>query len=349
MASFTSADTPTSRELAVYKDTTGAISVGSRVFEVCTSIGLRPTQEDRLILTPSFINDNTSVCGVFDGTVGDDASEFVCANFIKHLCNNSDICNIESIFSMEKERILHSESNNTAPIKTGNSGAEPLSSIPTDIVAEKIKAALRSVFLSCDDELLALCRERQLHYASSTGVVAFIWNDLLTVAHVGDSKACIARAAPNGDLVPEWLTIDHKPHMPAELQRIESCGGRMAWLHGNKPYIRGGDFLLRQAEGGHPKQLNYSRAFGGKDLKMYGLSCEPDVTQFEITADDKVLLLASDGLWDVVDPKYACKLALRSRKEGRSATRDIVAFAIEQMPIVNIRDNITVIAIFLNE
>ena len=26
-------------------------------------------------------------------------------------------------------------------------------------------------------------------------------------------------------------------------------------------------------------QLNYSRAFGGKDLKMYGLSCVPSVTQ----------------------------------------------------------------------
>ena len=47
-------------------------------------------------------------------------------------------------------------------------------------------------------------------------------------------------------------------------------GGSLAWLHGNKPYIRGGDFHPRQANGEHPKQLNYSRAFGGKDLKMFG-------------------------------------------------------------------------------
>ena len=296
-------------------------------------------------MTPSFFSDNTSVCGVFDGTVGHDASEYVCANFIKHLCNNSDICNIESIFSSEKDR----ESKSAAAVTGEKNGTGNPSSIPTDVVAEKIKAAMRSVFMSCDEELIEMCRERNLHYASSTGVVAFIWNDLLTIAHVGDSKACIARAALGEELMPEWLTIDHKPNMPAELKRIESCGGRMAWLHGNKPYIRGGDFLRRQAEGEHPKQLNYSRAFGGKDLKMYGLSCEPDVTQFEITADDKVLLLASDGLWDVVNPKHACQLALRSRKEGRSATQDIVAYAIEQMPLVNIRDNITVIAIFLNE
>ena len=48
---------------------------------------------------------------------------------------------------------------------------------------------------------------------------------------------------------------------------------------------RGGDFFRRQAAGEHPKQLNYSRAFGGKDLKMFGLSVEPDISHFEITPE----------------------------------------------------------------
>lgn len=62
--------------------------------------------------------------------------------------------------------------------------------------------------------------------------------------------------------------VDHKPNMPSELQRIQASGGSLVWLHGNKAYIRGGDFIRRQANGEHPKQLNYSRAFGGKDLKV---------------------------------------------------------------------------------
>lgn len=82
-----------------------------------------------------------------------------------------------------------------------------------------------------------MCTEKRLHYASSTGVAAFLWGNLLTVAHVGDSKACIARQVGD-ELLPEWLTVDHKPNMPHELKRIEQSGGSLAWLHGNKPYIR---------------------------------------------------------------------------------------------------------------
>lgn len=137
--------------------------------------------------------------------------------------------------------------------------------------------------------------------------------------------------------------------MPHELERIERSGGSLAWLHGNKPYIRGGDFHVRQVAGEHPKQLNYSRAFGGKDLKSFGLTAEPDVSHFEIMPEDKLVIIASDGLWDVLKPKLVCEMALSSHKSGRNATEDIVNAAILEMPSRGVRDNITVIAIFLNE
>ena len=82
---------------------------------------------------------------------------------------------------------------------------------------------------------------------------------------------------------------------------------------------------------------------------MFGLSAEPDISHFEVSPDDRLVLLASDGLWDVLNPRTACEIAMRSRREGRSATKDIVAWAIEEMPACGVRDNITVIAIFLNE
>jgi len=82
---------------------------------------------------------------------------------------------------------------------------------------------------------------------------------------------------------------------------------------------------------------------------MYGLSADPDVSHFEIGEDDRLVLIASDGLWDVLNPKVACEIALSARAEGKSATQEIVRCAIEKMPVVGVRDNITVIAIFLNE
>ena len=108
----------------------------------------------------------------------------------------------------------------------------------SDEEAEALKEALRNTFLSADRALIEHCAARKLHYASCTGVTCFLWKNLLTVAHVGDSKACIAKVTGEGEVQPEWLTVDHKPNMPHELKRIEANGGSLAWLHGNKPYIR---------------------------------------------------------------------------------------------------------------
>jgi hypothetical protein len=83
-----------------------------------------------------------------------------------------------------------------------------------------------------------------------------------------------------------------------------------------------GDFFQRQLA----MQLNYSRAFGGKDLKMYGLSCTPSVLQLRYRAEQKTasddtafylgelkcLILGSDGVWDVSDPTNTVNLAARS-------------------------------------
>ena len=116
-------------------------------------------------------------------------------------------------------------------------GKEPTDTANTDSYAERIGAVLRDTFLNVDRALIDYCAQRNLHYASSTGVAAFLWQNVLTVAHIGDSKACMAKVI-DGRLQPEWLTVDHKPNMPSELQRIQSSGGSLAWLHGNKPYIR---------------------------------------------------------------------------------------------------------------
>lgn len=319
--------------LKQYRESVAPIRESNHIFEATTSIGLRPTQEDRFILVPRFFRPDCAFCGVFDGTVGDDASDFINTNVVTHLCNNLNVL-------ADGEGNIFNNTNDKA-------GRGDIAGV-SDEVAEKLRDGLRKTFLSADRSLLDLCTQSKLHYASSTGVTALLFKNLLTVAHIGDSKACIARIH-NDEVHPEWLTVDHKPDMPIELRRIQASGGSLAYLHGNKPYIRGGDFFKRQALGEHPKQLNYSRAFGGKDLKMFGLSAEPDISHFEVTADDRLVLIGSDGLWDVLNPRIACELALRARREGRSATADIVQATINEMPVCGVRDNITVIAIFLND
>lgn len=46
--------------------------------------------------------------------------------------------------------------------------------------------------------------------------------------------------------------------------------------------------------------LAVTRALGDLNLKKEGLSNEPYVSSFEISAKTRYLIMATDGLWDVV-------------------------------------------------
>ncbi|XP_030447272.1 probable protein phosphatase 2C 24 [Syzygium oleosum] len=121
----------------------------------------------------------------------------------------------------------------------------------------------------------------------STAVVAIVTPDKIVVANCGDSRAVLSR---KGKAVP--LSSDHRPDRPDELNRIQEAGGRVIYWGG--PRVLG--------------VLAMSRAIGDNYLKPY-VSCDPDVTVMERTADDDCLILATDGLWDVVSNDSACGVA----------------------------------------
>ncbi|XP_068640402.1 probable protein phosphatase 2C 68 [Aristolochia californica] len=123
----------------------------------------------------------------------------------------------------------------------------------------------------------------------STAVVAVVSPDSLVVANCGDSRAVLSRG---GRAIP--LSDDHKPDRPDELARIEAAGGHVIYLNGAR--VQG--------------ILAMSRALGDKYLKPYVIS-EPEVNITERTPDDEFIILASDGLWDVLSNELACNVVRR--------------------------------------
>jgi protein phosphatase len=313
---------PLKRYIGSFKD----LSIGEMEISAKTDVGLRDRQEDRMLVYPRVLGENDVFLGVFDGTVGDAASHFVQGHFMDHL------------FATKGFQELQRLQNN------GN-----LDSLPLERRAAFLHSALYDTYFTTDASLIEECERTSNHYAASTSVTAVISGSLLSVAHVADSKACLARLSPSKEsMIVEWLTRDHKPNDPRELSRIESQGGSLVYLHEGKPYIRGGDFHARQKRGERPKQLNYSRAFGGKDLKNYGLSVEPAITHFRLSPEDKLLILASDGLWDVFDHRTAVSIALQAIERNEDPAEQLVSQAIRYMPSRNVRDNVTVLVCQLN-
>nr|CAB3474795.1 unnamed protein product [Digitaria exilis] len=131
----------------------------------------------------------------------------------------------------------------------------------------------------CEQQMPSRC-----DHVGSTAVVAVVNPTHVVVANAGDSRAVLSRGG-----VPVPLSVDHKPDRPDELARIEAAGGRVIYWDGAR--VLG--------------VLAMSRAIGDGYLKPF-VSSEPEVTVTERTDDDECLILASDGLWDVVTNEMAC-------------------------------------------
>ncbi|OWM75553.1 protein phosphatase 2C 51-like [Punica granatum] len=180
--------------------------------------------------------------------------------------------------------------------------------------------------------------EEALRMVGSTAVVAVIGKDDVVVANCGDSRAVMSRGG-----VAVALSDDHKPGRPDELKRIEAAGGRVINWNGYR--VLG--------------VLATSRSIGDEFLKPFVISI-PEVTVTKRTDSDEFLILASDGLWDVVSNEYACEvvrrcLSGRMRRRSRDtltadnsaseAAKILAELAISR----GSEDNISVIVVELNK
>ncbi|KAI3891337.1 hypothetical protein MKX03_031433 [Papaver bracteatum] len=145
-----------------------------------------------------------------------------------------------------------------------------------------------SCFLKMDDQVSGKGVENdEIKSIGSTAVVALISTDQIIVANCGDSRAVLSRG---GTAIP--LSQDHRPDRTDEMERVEAAGGRVINWNGYR--VLG--------------VLATSRSIGDHYLKPYVISV-PDVTITSRTESDEFVILASDGLWDVMSNDMACNIA----------------------------------------
>ncbi|KAH9576446.1 hypothetical protein CY35_01G161700 [Sphagnum magellanicum] len=147
------------------------------------------------------------------------------------------------------------------------------------------KLAIAEAYKQTDQDYLKT-EISQSRDAGSTASTAVLVGDRLLVANVGDSRAVICRG---GKAVA--LSTDHKPNRTDERQRIEDAGGVVMWA---------GTWRV----GG---VLAVSRAFGDRLLKQYVVA-DPEIQEDTIKEGVDFLVLASDGLWDVVSNQDAVSM-----------------------------------------
>lgn len=156
----------------------------------------------------------------------------------------------------------------------------------------------------------------------TTCTLAVVQGDQLCVANVGDSAAALISLTDDGDVAARMLTTDHNGHNAGEVGRITTKHGHMARISDDRGYLS----ICAGMWAGY--ELSVTRALGHKHLEAYGVSCEPSVTSHRLRDSDACLILASDGVWEVMDAREAGNRVMDVLSSGGSAdeaARQLVA------------------------
>jgi len=257
-------------------DKTNASGSGNALnFGVASMQGWRIEMEDAhcslaSVPIPGF--EAWSFFAVFDGHAGSKVSQYCSEHILEH------ILKIENSFLPE---VLASKTQNGADEPQRMNGNVN----PSSAYQAKIKSAMKKGFLDLDDTIRKLPEFTNGDDKSgSTAVACLISPNNIYLINCGDSRAIVAR-----DNKVFMNTLDHKPTNPEERERIQRAGGSV---------------MIQRVNG----SLAVSRALGDFEYKMVDgmgptdqlVSPEPEIYVEERSDKDEFVVLACDGIWDVM-------------------------------------------------
>lgn len=182
--------------------------------------------------------------------------------------------------------------------------------LPGYFVNKKVKYPLNKKYvMAVYDHIQKSLRFEHKDFSYTSGstccvVIQFKYNnnDYINVMNTGDSRAVLCR----GNMaIP--LSLDHKPNWPEEKYRITKLdGGQYITKIGND------DWRI--------KDLSVSRSFGDVETTPY-VTHRPDFYRYKLEQSDKFIILACDGLWDVVSNQEAINFVIEKSYDITTKTK----------------------------
>ena len=203
-----------------------------------------------------------------------------------------------------------------------HSTAEPLS-------VQDIHASLHEAHVGVNDEMRQSTSVDDLH-SGTTSVGVFVHDRKLTVANVGDSRIVLGTAgggsaATKVQAVP--LSKDHTPYRPDEAQRCISQGARILSFGEIDPSTFDADIedppRVWARNGDYPGTA-FTRSIGDAVAETLGVYAEPELTTLPISPDERLLVLASDGVFDVVSNQAVVDTCFRFRNDPAAACKALL-------------------------
>ena len=215
-----------------------------------------------------------SYFAVFDGHAGAKVSAFCADQLLDAITANEDF-----------------RAGSSADVRTPEQAEDLQATI------DRVKKGIRTGFLDLDDKMREIPEMMSGEDKSgSTAIAALVSPEHVFFANCGDSRGVLSKEGKAC-----FSTQDHKPINPTEKERIQNAGGSVMIqrVNGSLAVSRAlGDFDYKNVEGKGPcEQL---------------VSPEPEIFLQKRNENDEFVVLACDGIWDVMSNDEVCDF-VRSR------------------------------------
>ncbi|CAL5210746.1 unnamed protein product [Lathyrus oleraceus] len=295
----------------------------SRSISMYSQKGTKGVNQDAMTVWEDFGGEKDTIfCGVLDGhgPLGH--------KFSKHIRDNLPL-KLSGTIKMSQQNVSKDNgAKNTEKITYGDSWEEHFFSSFNDM-----------------DQDLAKNIDTGGFNGGSTAITLIKKGDQLIIGNLGDSRAVLCTKADDNHRVAIQLTVDLVPNVPSEANRVIKCGGRVFPAQEDPDVNR-----IWMPESNCPG-LAMTRAFGDFCLKDYGLSSVPEMFYRKLSKQDEFVVLATDGVWNVLSNNEVITLVALAPKRSLAA-KFIVRRAVQvwkkKFPSYNI-DDCSAICLFFND
>lgn len=172
----------------------------------------------------------------------------------------------------------------------------------------------------------------EIEFSGSTVCTLFIHGLNLYCVNIGDSRALMCSYIFDKN---KWecnqLTVDHKPHLPSEMKRINVLNGKVERAKDERgdpfgpPRVWFKNSNTNSNVDDNGPGLAMSRSIGDSSAKKIGVSCEPELFQYKLKHENKFIVIGTDGLWDNLSNEEVLAIAgdcydLKEKAEFTAAT-----------------------------
>mmetsp|Transcript_175890 Transcript_175890/g.558785 ORF Transcript_175890/g.558785 Transcript_175890/m.558785 type:complete len:509 (-) Transcript_175890:69-1595(-) len=176
-------------------------------------------------------------------------------------------------------------------------------------------AALHHAFEKVQSNLVyeSLAKDMELQVAGCTGLCILMHEqqNAVWVATAGDTRALLL--CPGRGVLAQ--TIDHKPSLEGERERLESMGCDIVRTEHEDGFVEERVNIQGQDFPG----LCMSRSLGDLAVKEHGVTHDPDVVEWNLEGLEKAYILAcSDGVWEFLKNDDVGEFVLAELESGAS-------------------------------